>query len=203
MEFLQNFNEARSVPVMPNTFRFILLFTKKFLYLFPMQNIELKARYGDFDRARQCVQQEGGRKIGTMHQRDVYFYVPRGRLKLRIIDGAEGQLIFYHREDQVGPRRSDFDIAPCDNPAQLERVLGVALGVRLTVVKQRELHLIDNVRVHLDEVEGLGRFLEFEAVLDAQRDTAAEQRKLQRYLELFGIAETDLVPVSYADLLGA
>ncbi len=167
-----------------------------------MQNIELKARYEEFDFARKCIEQLGGTFRRTIVQKDIYFDCERGRLKLRLnSDEDNGELIFYQRDDQPGPRESQYQIYLAPEPARLEAMLRAAYNVRTVVEKTRELYTIDNVRVHLDVVVGLGGFLEFEAVMTPERDYEEEQRKLERYLSIFQIEPSQLVPLSYCDLM--
>lgn len=166
-----------------------------------MQNIEVKARCDDFAFVRAAIDRLGGVWHEALYQRDVYFTVARGRLKLRDFGDGHGQLISYHRDDAAEPRLSDYQIYPTENPAVLEQVLSQAHGVRAVVEKRREVHLIRNVRVHLDEVVNLGRFLELEAVLDAGSDLAQEAATVQRLLQQFGISPQATVPQSYLELL--
>ncbi len=167
-----------------------------------MQNIELKARYEEFDFARQCIQQLGGRFRRILTQKDIYFDCERGRLKLRLnSDEDAGELIFYQRDDHPGPRESQYQIYLAPEPARLEAMLRAAYNVRTIVEKTRELYTIDNVRVHLDTVVGLGSFIEFEAVMTPERDYQEEQQKLEKYLHVFQIEPSQLVPLSYCDLM--
>ncbi|MDQ7051828.1 MAG: class IV adenylate cyclase [candidate division KSB1 bacterium] len=111
-----------------------------------MQNIELKARYEEFDFARKCIEQLGGTFRRTIVQKDIYFDCERGRLKLRLnSDEDNGELIFYQRDDQPGPRESQYQIYLAPEPARLEAMLRAAYNVRTVVEKTRELYTIDNV----------------------------------------------------------
>ena len=75
-------------------------------------------------------------------------------------------------------------------------------GTPLVVVrKRREILLWDNVRIHLDEVDGLGTFLELEAVVDERHDEATCHAQVARLMPALGLAESDLIAASYADLL--
>lgn len=166
-----------------------------------MQNIEIKARYEDFTHARRCVAELGGKFAEILEQTDVYFHVPEGRLKLRHIKGQAANLIFYRRDDRPEVRKSEYNIYRTDNPNELERVLGKAYGELARVVKHRELLLINNVRVHLDTVDQLGTFIEFEAVLQPAKDPQLEAEKLEHYLSKFKIKPQQLLAHSYLDLL--
>lgn len=123
-------------------------------------------------------------------------------MKLRQINGLSAQLIAYSRPDEEGPKTSDYRLVPVANPESLKAALTAALGVRVVVDKCREIYLVDNVRIHLDDVTGLGQFLEFEAVLGPGVDEAAGRAQLAQLAPRFSIRPADLLAGSYADLLG-
>lgn len=166
-------------------------------------NIEIKARCNNPDRIRRTLEAGGADFGGTDHQTDTYFNVPHGRLKLHQ-GNIENSLIFYDRADTVGPKRADVSLfrTCASGSEQLRQTLTAALDMLVTVDKQREIYFIDNVKFHLDTVKDLGRFLEIEAI-DESGSIGAEklQQQCEYYMELFNIPETDLVNVSYSDML--
>jgi adenylate cyclase, class 2 len=166
-----------------------------------VRNIELKARLRDPEAARQTAAALATKRLGVQHQIDTYFHCLHGRLKLRQIDGLSAQLISYARDDQEGPKPSDYRLVPLSNPQTLKAALTAALGVRTVVEKRREVFLVDNVRIHLDEVVGLGHFLEFEAVLGPQIDDAAGHAQLHELMGQFHIDAADLLSGSYGEML--
>jgi adenylate cyclase class 2 len=130
--------------------------------------------------------------------------VPRGRLKLRESSLSGAQLIPYLRPDDDGPRRADYQVIPVADPAGLKALLSAMLGVHRVVRKRREIWLYENVRIHLDAVEGLGDFMELEAVFDGTPAAEAEQqRKVAWLMKELGVDPGSLVPSSYAALLGS
>lgn len=167
------------------------------------KNIEIKARCKNPDRIRRLLEENGADFKGTDHQVDMYFKVPNGRLKLRQ-GNIENALIFYDRPDEAGPKRAYVSLFRTDTvgAAQLHDILICALDVRVVVDKQREIYFIDNVKFHLDAVEGLGRFIEIEAI-DASGTIGIQklQKQCNHYINLFGITDTDLINVSYSDML--
>jgi adenylate cyclase class 2 len=165
------------------------------------RNIELKARVADFDAARTVARRIATEHLGTQRQVDTYFHCRHGRLKLREIEGSTGQLVGYARPDEPGPKASDYMLVPIADPGPLKATLAAALGVQCVVEKQREIFLFHNVRIHLDEVKGLGRFLEFEAVLGPEADDAEGRSQVDRLIAEFSIEPGDLLPGSYADML--
>ena len=165
-------------------------------------NVECKAH--DSDPARtlaRCVAL-GAIDAGVLAQRDTYFMARRGRLKLRVEEGAlGGELIAYRRDDATDAVESGYVLAPVAAPEELAEALEAALGTAVVVSKRRRLFLWEGVRIHLDEVEDLGTFVELEAVLPDAGDLATARAKLARLRLELGIADEALVSVGYADLL--
>jgi predicted adenylyl cyclase CyaB len=164
-------------------------------------NIEIKARLRDPEAVRARAEALSGLPVQIIPQEDTFFVVPRGRLKLRQLAPDWGQLVYYERPDQVGPKRSDYILAGTPEPAGLKAALAAALGVRGVVCKLRRLYQVGQTRIHLDEVEGLGDFLELEVVLSSGQ-TDAEGRAIAEELRLkLGIADADLLEGAYLDLI--
>jgi predicted adenylyl cyclase CyaB len=167
----------------------------------PARNIEVKARIADPASLRSRVASLAPLPCEVLVQRDTFFAVPRGRLKLRELSGGSGELIFYERADHAGPKESSFLRYACREPGVLSMVLDHAFGVRGVVEKRREVFMIGRTRVHLDEVRGLGSFLEIEVVLDDGEAAASGEHVARELLAVFGIRETALVGRAYIDLL--
>ncbi len=165
------------------------------------RNIEIKARVSDPATLRRQAAALSDTPVELILQEDTFFHVPQGRLKLRIISPDHGQLIYYQRPDSAGPKQSDYQISITSEPHTLKDVLARSLGVRGVVNKQRWLYLIGPTRIHLDQVEGLGAFMELEVVLKAG-DTLAEGQVIAADLMLqLGIQEKHLIEGAYIDLL--
>jgi predicted adenylyl cyclase CyaB len=166
-------------------------------------NVEIKARVGDPDKLQGLVEALSDTPVTVIPQEDVFFYTPGGRLKLRVLAPDSGQLIYYERQDASGPKQSNYMISYTGEPDTLQAVLAGALRVRGIVRKQRLLYMVGNTRVHLDEVEGLGSFMELEVVLgpgQSEEEGQAIATELMQKLEING---TDLIEVAYIDLLEA
>ncbi|HET9234136.1 MAG TPA: class IV adenylate cyclase [Candidatus Eisenbacteria bacterium] len=151
-----------------------------------MQNIEIKAQLGDPAVMARRAEGLGASRRGELRQRDTFFHVPRGYLKLREIEGQAGELIAYTRDAGTGPRASDYVVAQVGDTRKLCEALARSLGVRGRVEKVRTLYLWKHTRIHLDKVAGLGTFLELETVMDGiDREAAeAEAWSLIRALDL-------------------
>ena len=167
------------------------------------RNIELKARCADLSRAASAAEKLGARRQGILEQLDTYFHCRQGRLKLRETAGvAEAQLIWYARTDSTDFRGSDYYVVPIPKPLETRLALAAALGIRGKVSKRRELWLWHNVRIHLDDVAGLGTFVEFEAVKGEGESDEQSLERLATLARALDIGETDRIAVSYSDLLG-
>jgi homotetrameric cytidine deaminase len=165
-------------------------------------NVELKARDADPPATEARCLALGAEDHGVLLQRDTYFARASGRLKLRD-QGEDGSaLIAYRRPDGTEPEESSYVIAPVGAPEELAEALDTALGTTVVVVKRRRLLIWENVRIHLDEVEGLGTFLELEApVGPGLNDPATAQEKVRRLRAELAIEDDALVAVGYSDLL--
>jgi homotetrameric cytidine deaminase len=165
-------------------------------------NFELKAFDPDPEATVARCLALGAVDAGVLRQRDTYFLARRGRLKLRIEEGAlGGELIAYRRPDALEPTESSYALAPVIEPTPLTEALDGALGSVVVVSKRRRLFLWEGVRIHLDDVDGLGNFVEFEAVLPDAGDLATARDKLAHLRGSLGILDDALVDCGYADLL--
>jgi predicted adenylyl cyclase CyaB len=162
--------------------------------------MELKLRCGDLAAVAGRCETLGARFGGVLLQTDRFFHAPDARLKLRTFGDGTGELIAYRRPDTAEIRGSDYLIHRTSDPDGLAEALGTALGVRATVRKRRRLYLHGATRIHLDEVDGLGTFVELETVLSGQTDDEG-RAELDGLLAALGLAETERVPAPYVDLL--
>ena len=168
----------------------------------PRRNVELKARDADPEATLRRALELGASDEGVLRQRDTYFGRARGRLKLREQEGGRGpiaQLIAYQRPDDAHARTSAYRIADVADPDALRDALDAALGTRVVVDKRRHLLLYENVRIHIDDVDGLGAFVELEGVAAPESDLTREHELVEHLRAELGLGEP--VPVSYSDLL--
>jgi adenylate cyclase class 2 len=164
-------------------------------------NVEIKARCADPDAVRAALRGRGADFRGLDRQTDTYFRCATGRLKLRE-GNIENSLIHYARADQAGPKESHVTMCVVAPDALLRPVLERALGVLVTVRKRREIWFVGNVKLHVDEVDGLGSFVEIEAI---DRDGTIGRERLQaqcaEFMALLGVRPADLLERSYSDML--
>ena len=162
-------------------------------------NLELKARLYCLDTARRRAHEIATSVGNRQHQRDTYFHCPTGRFKLREVHNAKSQWIWYQRADDQGPKQSHYLIHSVSDASEMRKVLTRAYGIRTIVSKHREIFFYHNVRIHLDKVDNLGIFLEFEAVLGPDAESIHEHRQLNVLRKHFGIASSDLLADSYGE----
>ena len=83
----------------------------------------------------------------------------------------------------------------------MEELLKIALGELVTVEKKREVYFIDNVKFNIDDVKGLGKFVEIEAITTNPDEIDHMDEIVRSYIKLFDIKEIDIQSHSYSDLL--
>jgi predicted adenylyl cyclase CyaB len=165
-------------------------------------NIEIKAKCFHPQTVEAFLVSRKAVFKGTDHQTDTYFHVPKGRLKLRK-GNIENNLIYYERNDQKGPKQSDFRLLPVHDHDAMLAILTASLGIKVVVEKFRSIYFLDNIKVHLDEVPGLGSFVEIEASNLHQTDLPVKTLRSQcaSLMQSFGITEKDLLTNSYSDMI--
>jgi homotetrameric cytidine deaminase len=165
----------------------------------PRRNVEVKARDADPGRTLQRAVALGASDEGLLRQRDTYFRAAHGRLKLREQEPGGAQLIAYVRPDGETPRTSAYRLAPVADAAAMREGLDAALGTLIVVEKRRRLLLWEGVRIHLDDVAGLGAFVELEGVAAPGSDLTREHALVARLIDELDLGER--VAGSYSDLL--
>lgn len=166
-----------------------------------LRNVEIKARTNDLESLARRAESLAGSPPEILEQQDTFFPVRRGRLKLRRFDAEFGELIFYDRPDAEGPKTSAYDAAPVADPDRLAAVLAAAFGTAGIVRKRRRVYIVGQMRVHLDEVEGLGTFLELEVMLHAGQSAEEGARIAHELMARLDVREEDLIAGAYVDLL--
>jgi len=164
-------------------------------------NIEIKARVRDFKGLQQKAEQLCDTPRQVIQQEDTFFNCPNGRIKLRELGPQRGQLVYYLREDVTGPKHSEYKIFETTDPAGLKLILSEAYGVRGVVSKIRYLYMAGQTRIHLDDVKGLGKFMELEVVLKPGQTDAEGQALAEALMQKIGIRKTDLIESAYMDIM--
>lgn len=161
--------------------------------------LEIKAKVDSLDAVREILRFLEAKYIGTFQQTDTYFNTPKGRLKIREVKGEEkAKLIYYEREDISKPKRSDVSILLIQSPSSFITFLTKVLGTKVIVRKIREIYIHRETQIHLDDVQGLGTFIEFEKETQNITD---DNMVLQELMNTLNIEFQDLIKNSYSDLL--
>lgn len=168
---------------------------------FVARNIEIKAKIDSLGALAQRVARLATEGPVEIAQDDTFFRCEAGRLKLRAFSATEGELIFYRRSDEPGPKASFYLRSRTSDPASLREALSLAYGQAGRVVKARTLFLVGRTRVHLDDVQGLGQFMELEVVLDDGEADESGVREAQALMAQLGIQPSQLIQGAYVDLL--
>jgi adenylate cyclase class 2 len=165
-------------------------------------NIEIKAKCFHPQKVEAFLVSANAIFKGTDNQKDTYFNVPIGRLKLRQ-GNIENNLIFYKRNDQKGPKQSDFHLMRMADATGMENLLAEALGIKVIVEKKRKIFFLDNIKIHLDEVPQLGSFVEIEASNVTNPLLTVEElyKQCADLMKHFEIKDEDLIENSYSDML--
>jgi len=162
-------------------------------------NAEFKARCSDPRDAIRRIRAAGVRWVSREHQIDTYYRIAEGRLKVRET-GTRAELVWYFRGDTLRSKRSDVLMLTLRDAASVKAALARKVGVKVIVDKVRRVYLRDNVRVHIDDVRGLGHFVEIESV-GAAEDFPRLQRQAEEMARVLGLRPKDLIRGSYSDLL--
>ena len=134
----------------------------------------------------------------TEKQTDIYYKTVRDRLKLRIINDTEGSLILYNRAEKKNKRISKYTISKTKDFRELDFILRKQFRVLVTVIKKREIYIHKNIRVHIDTVKGLGKFIEIEIIYD---DISKAKDLMNNLVTELNLDENKFIKVSYSDLL--
>ena len=165
------------------------------------KNIEIKVRINNIEGIRRKIEKLNAEEAIEILQEDTFFKMEIGRLKLRTFSDGKGELIYYQRNDSAGPTRSDYLVYKTGEPEILKQVLESGLGIRGVVKKNRLLYLFGTTRIHLDEVENLGSFLEIEVVLKTEQNENEGMAIAEDLMRKLNIDKKDLVDGAYIDLL--
>jgi adenylate cyclase, class 2 len=167
------------------------------------RNIELKATDPTPARSIEACQALNAEDRGTIWQRDSYFDVPFGGLKLREEDPGRPHLVQFERAEEPQQRESRYRIIEVEDAHTLLAALTTAIGLKVVVTKRRHLFLWKDVRIHLDTVEHLGSFIELEAVAQPDSDLTHEHALISQLRSTFAITDERLLAVGYATQLKA
>ncbi|HAX47922.1 MAG TPA: class IV adenylate cyclase [Ignavibacteria bacterium] len=166
-----------------------------------MKNFELKVKCKDHKGVLAAVKLLRAAHKGILKQRDVYFNISPGRLKLRSINNSVHQLIYYKRANRASAKFSSYFIEEIQHPERVERILREVYGIKTIVSKNRKLFLWHNVRIHIDSVKELGKFMEFEIVCKTLHHENESREKMKYLKSIFKVNDSDILRSSYSDMM--
>ncbi len=165
------------------------------------RNVEIKAFVANVEALIERSARIASASPSVIHQDDTFFACQNGRLKLRAFQNGSGELIFYRREDAEGPKSSFYEVAPTHNADQLRSALSLAYGQVGRVIKKRTLYLVGRTRIHIDEVQSLGNFMELEVVLRDDENAVEGIQEAHELMRLLDIPSNALIDRAYVDLI--
>lgn len=165
------------------------------------QNLELKAKLADISRTDELARENFGQEVSSFHQRDTYFRVQLGRLKLRESPELGDELIFYSRPDEAQAKLCNYWRQPTMDAEAMKQRLAETCGIEVVVDKQRTLIWYENVRIHLDRVNQLGGFLELEAIISEDDSETDSAERIAHILTQLEMENHELIDRGYRELL--
>ncbi len=165
------------------------------------KNIEIKTRIDSVEALVPRAAAIADKGPIEIIQDDTFFHCTSGRLKLRAFSSKEGELIFYRRANQQGPKESFYIRSPTATPETLREALSLAYGQAGRVEKHRTLFIVGRTRVHLDRVKGLGDFMELEVVLEDGESSEVGIREAHILMTKLEVEKGRLIKEAYVDLL--
>lgn len=162
------------------------------------RNYEIKCKLSDRKAVERIVNAVKSYSHSVEKQTDIYYKADTGRLKLRIINDTEGSLIFYDRGEKTGKRISKYIISKTKDHKELDSILRKQFKILVVVTKKRDIYIRENVRVHIDSVKGLGRFLEIEIIYE---NLSKAKEQMKELVSKFQLNENKFLKGSYSDLL--
>jgi predicted adenylyl cyclase CyaB len=162
---------------------------------------EIKAQIHTTITLQETLEAISDTPVQEIFHEDIFFHTSKGRLKLRILSADSGQVIYYEQDTVSGPKPSNCHIYPTSTPASLKQNLSSEYTVRGTIKKKRLLYMVKNARIHLDEVDGLGTFLEIEVVLNPGQSVEEGAHIAHGLIDTLGITGEDMSEEAYIDLM--
>ena len=160
-------------------------------------NLELKARVENHETIKQIFKNVGATFEKILDQKDIYYKVKDGLLKLRIENGNYS-LIKYNREEEKSDRWSNYYVVKMEG-TETELLFSSLFPIETEVVKKRELFMYKDTRIHIDTVENLGKFIELETVVHGEKEYA--KNLFDEMVELLNLDLSNQIRFSYRDLI--
>ncbi|MFZ1289098.1 MAG: class IV adenylate cyclase [Melioribacteraceae bacterium] len=161
-------------------------------------NLEIKIKLESFNEILVRISRIHIIEKNTISQKDIYYKVKNGLLKLRSYNNNY-ELIKYNRNEQNGERWSEYSVLKLSGES-VENYFNDLFDLEIIVEKVREIFIYKNTRIHLDEVKNLGKFLELETVV---KNISQDEAKLEfeKVVKLLNLDVKNQIRKSYRDLI--
>lgn len=163
-----------------------------------MKNLEIKIKIDNLNPLRNNIKDY---YVETLTQKDTYYHVANGRLKLREENTGLKCFIRYYRNDSSTEKISNYHFYHINNKNDFDNVFADIMRVDVVVDKTRELYLYKNARIHLDTVANLGTFVEIEVVIKTKEDELESNDLFQLLMNLMNLNDKLVVQCGYRELL--
>lgn len=178
-----------------------------------MYEVELKVR-ADHESLRAALDDAGAEHRKSVRQVDTYYNAPHRdfaetdeALRIRretVLDGddAETAKVTYKGPliEAESKTREEFETAVVDGEAMAGVLDGLGFTPAATVEKDRAFYALDGYTVVLDDVAGLGSFLEIEAEAGEDEVESVREGAVALLADL-GVDAADQIRTSYLGLL--
>jgi predicted adenylyl cyclase CyaB len=162
--------------------------------------IEFKAPVVNLISLDEQVRALGADFMHARREQDLCFDFPDGVLVLRQPEGASADLLTYHRHSRGELQFVDVEVAEVRQPREVGAMLRGRFGVRVELEKTRRTFQWRRTQIQLDQVFGLGMFVELQTLAISNDDATAES-ELREVLGALGIDPHTSEVRSYADML--
>lgn len=172
-----------------------------------MIEVEIKLPLKDQEVARRKLKELGAHSIGAEKQMDIYYNAPHRNLAetdetLRIRFGKDMSLTYKGPKlDKMSKTREEIvvSIADVDQTSAILKALGFDEVAR--IAKHREVYRLDDFMIMIDNVFGLGIFMEIEASVPKDSDYRSAQDRIFELVDRLGLKKEDTIRESYLELI--
>ncbi|MDW7731595.1 MAG: class IV adenylate cyclase [Methanolobus sp.] len=169
-----------------------------------MIEIEVKAR-ADHQQVKELLSGMGTSFIGVEKHCDTYFNAPHRdfaktdeALRIRSVDGRSVLTYKGKKLDTISKTREEFE-TEVDGMNARSILLALGFYESGVVRKTREIFRFKELTICLDNVKGIGEFIEVE--ITAESDVELHTERIFAFLEKFGIGEKNSIRTSYLEMV--
>jgi adenylate cyclase class 2 len=163
------------------------------------KELEAKVRVPSHDAVREALRTAGAQRQGSARQVNRFFDTPGRDLKsrgcgLRVRIADNGAALTFKGPFEAGPfkQREELETEVGDGEILTRILLSTGWEVTFEFGKLRETWLLSNCHVELDDVPGLGMFVEVEG---------PDEATIRDVLSRIGLADLPVIKQGYVELL--